>query len=135
MKKLSEYDWFCDNCHSFLNAQIGFNAYCKHWKCTDCGHINKIAKSEIIFDNEDDFLYESEDEIPEGCAACGGPYPYCKTSCKIFDDSSDFNEPNELTNPSVDDNKIPAAQLVAAIGTLAVSIAGFVALIVKASRK
>ena len=24
--------------------------------------------------------------IPPGCAACGGPYPKCKTSCKIFDD-------------------------------------------------
>ena len=21
-----------------------------------------------------------------GCGACGGPYPYCKTSCKLFDD-------------------------------------------------
>ena len=20
------------------------------------------------------------------CRACGGPYPYCKTSCKLFDD-------------------------------------------------
>lgn len=29
---------------------------------------------------------ESVDEIPEGCRACGGPYPYCKTSCSIFDD-------------------------------------------------
>ena len=26
------------------------------------------------------------DNIPEGCAACGGPYPDCTTSCKIFDD-------------------------------------------------
>lgn len=24
--------------------------------------------------------------IPVGCAACGGPYPYCKTSCPMFDD-------------------------------------------------
>lgn len=23
---------------------------------------------------------------PAGCRACGGPYPYCKTSCKLFDD-------------------------------------------------
>ena len=23
---------------------------------------------------------------PEGCLACGGPYPYCTTSCKMFDD-------------------------------------------------
>ncbi len=24
--------------------------------------------------------------IPEGCAACGGPYPYCVSSCPMFDD-------------------------------------------------
>lgn len=23
---------------------------------------------------------------PAGCRACGGPYPHCKTSCKLFDD-------------------------------------------------
>ena len=23
---------------------------------------------------------------PAGCKACGGPYPYCKASCKMFDD-------------------------------------------------
>lgn len=24
--------------------------------------------------------------IPVGCAACGGPYPDCCSSCPIFDD-------------------------------------------------
>lgn len=24
--------------------------------------------------------------IPSGCRACGGPYPQCKISCKLFDD-------------------------------------------------
>lgn len=23
---------------------------------------------------------------PEGCRACGGPYPYCKSSCKLFNE-------------------------------------------------
>ncbi len=135
MKKLSEYDWFCDNCDSFLNAQPGFDAYCKHWKCTNCGYINKIAKSEIIFDNQDEPFYEVDDEIPEGCVACGGPYPDCQTSCKIFDDAPDFNESNELPKSSVNDSKTPVAQLVTAIGGLVVSIGTVVALIVKASRK
>lgn len=27
-----------------------------------------------------------EDIPPAGCMACGGPYPYCKSSCKMFDD-------------------------------------------------
>ena len=25
-------------------------------------------------------------DIPEGCLACGGPYPSCKDSCPVFDD-------------------------------------------------
>ena len=32
--------------------------------------------------DEDDW----DDEIPEGCAACGGDYPHCTTSCPMFDD-------------------------------------------------
>ena len=27
-----------------------------------------------------------DDDIPEGCAACGGDYPNCTTSCPLFDD-------------------------------------------------
>lgn len=34
-----------------------------------------------VDDDEDD-----DSDIPEGCQACGGPYPDCKTSCVLFDD-------------------------------------------------
>lgn len=41
-------------------------------------------------DKEDEYPlpddYEPEEDMPECCAACGGPYPQCTTSCKIFDD-------------------------------------------------
>lgn len=40
----------------------------------------------IIKENER-FLKEWEaDDPPEGCLACGGPYPDCTTSCTLFDD-------------------------------------------------
>lgn len=26
------------------------------------------------------------DYIPEGCAACGGPYPDCTSYCSLFDE-------------------------------------------------
>ena len=26
-----------------------------------------------------------ENDIPEGCQSCDGPYPNCKTSCKLID--------------------------------------------------
>lgn len=34
----------------------------------------------------DDYLIFRDDMPPAGCRACGGPYPYCKASCKMFDD-------------------------------------------------
>jgi len=87
MKKLSEYDWFCDECHEYLNTQIGFDAYCGYWTCLSCGNSNKIGKSEIIFDNLENFPFGSNEaeEPPVGCRACGGPYPNCMTSCSLFD--------------------------------------------------
>ena len=40
-------------------------------------------------DEEDDY-YDSAshlyDDVPEGCIACGGPYPDCTSSCSLFDD-------------------------------------------------
>ena len=33
-----------------------------------------------------DYLIDDDDDIPEGCAVCGGPYPDCMTSCNLFDD-------------------------------------------------
>lgn len=34
----------------------------------------------------DDYLVFRNDMPPAGCRACGGPYPYCKPSCRMFDD-------------------------------------------------
>lgn len=33
-----------------------------------------------------DYLVFRNDMPPAGCRACGGPYPYCKPSCRMFDD-------------------------------------------------
>lgn len=59
--------------------------------CPNCGNIYDIDEYE---DNGpySDLTYgvfidhSLNDDIPEGCSACGGPYPDCKTSCSIFDD-------------------------------------------------
>ena len=34
----------------------------------------------------DEYLIFRDDMPLAGCKACGGPYPYCKASCKMFDD-------------------------------------------------
>ncbi len=33
-----------------------------------------------------DDYYDDPNYIPEGCRACGGPYPMCKQGCALFDD-------------------------------------------------
>ena len=47
---------------------------------------NKTNKREIQENLEQDYYNEPVMNIPEGCAACGGPYPDCKWSCPMFDD-------------------------------------------------
>ena len=42
--------------------------------------VNKTYTREFAWYNED------SDDVPEGCAACGGPYPRCCDSCPLFDD-------------------------------------------------
>lgn len=71
-------DWYpilpnCPRCYEIM----GYSQANSEFKCPACGHVEK----------EDDVSYEPiREEIPVGCAACGGPYPQCKISCKMFDD-------------------------------------------------
>lgn len=64
----------CPECGSYMNS-----SYEAFWDCDSCGEL--VAKPGYSFDVD-----EEEDELPEACAACGGPYPSCTTSCKLFDD-------------------------------------------------
>lgn len=32
------------------------------------------------------FWDDDDDDIPEGCAACGGDWPRCTSSCPLYDD-------------------------------------------------
>lgn len=55
--------------------------------CTECGYSVDIDDYGCEGDYEE--YYSPMDAIldePECCRACGGPYPSCVTSCKIFDD-------------------------------------------------
>ena len=51
--RFPDIDWWCDRCGAYLNSQPGFDDHHYTWKCTECGCVNKIDKSE---------LYLSEDE-------------------------------------------------------------------------
>ena len=63
--------FICNNCESIMNLNDDDRLV-----CASCGYMV----------NHDEYYEENNDDIPYGCAACGGPYPQCKTSCKLFDD-------------------------------------------------
>lgn len=44
------------------------------------------AQGKELYETDDDDDFD-EDEIPEGCLACGGPYPDCSDSCPIYGDN------------------------------------------------
>lgn len=82
--------WTDDELRNFINDGYFICTKCRELMnlngdkliCPSCGHT-------IDHDEYDDYeLYFDEDdsEPPIGCQACGGPYPQCKTSCKLFDD-------------------------------------------------
>ena len=47
------------------------------------GDMSKV--SDAIDKMQTDWL-DDDGLIPEGCAACGGDYPNCTSSCSLFDD-------------------------------------------------
>lgn len=62
----------CPEC----GTEMKYSYSLSEFKCPSCGYSM----------DEDDWDRDDDSEIPSGCAACGGPYPQCKTSCKLFDD-------------------------------------------------
>lgn len=53
------------------------------FEVVDDTHVRDKVTGEILSTEDEDY---DEDGIPEGCAACGGNYPHCKSSCPLFDD-------------------------------------------------
>lgn len=69
------------------------NDYCDDFtmppSCGCCGHTLYLDEYALEGDDNadyDEYYEDPDDDIPECCIACGGPYPSCRNSCKIFDD-------------------------------------------------
>lgn len=73
-----EYTDHCPDCPE-CGTTMGYNYYTSEFKCPSCGYI----MDEYDWDRDDE---DDPDEIPYGCRACGGPWPNCKTACKLYDD-------------------------------------------------
>lgn len=63
----------CPECGATMRYSYGREEFL----CPECGYI--CDQNEI--DLEDD-----GDSMPAGCAACGGPWPDCQSSCKMYDE-------------------------------------------------
>jgi hypothetical protein len=75
---IPDYAGYCPECP--ICETIMKFSYCKaEFKCFECGHTMNECDWE-------DIVGEDESEPPYVCIVCGGPYPQCQTSCKIFDD-------------------------------------------------
>ncbi len=95
IKKLSMFSkiptgkQFCPYCHIVIEHKNNY------WECDKCNY--SITDEEIncgdgfptiesTYENDYGDIYgEDEETIPEGCEACGGPYPDCKSSCNMFE--------------------------------------------------
>lgn len=76
-KEVIETDAYDDN-----GEEIFLCKYCNEtFDELDLEYVSDEEESKGHFNDADD-----TDDVPSGCAACGGPYPYCKTSCELFDD-------------------------------------------------
>lgn len=71
----------CPDCGAFMNYHPDHDIYV----CPNCDKEIKLSSEE---DYEKYFPMQpyDDDNPPEGCAACGGNYPFCKDSCPMFDD-------------------------------------------------
>lgn len=72
---IPDYAGYCPDCPQ-CGTEMKYSYSLSEFKCPSCGTIL----------DENDWDREDDSEIPFGCASCGGPYPQCKTSCKMFDD-------------------------------------------------
>lgn len=88
---MSNETYYCPKCGGKMKHIGGL----LDWECSKCGAEGSLEYDEVnkedyikLADEEYENLYDSpnEDNMPECCIACGGPYPDCMTSCKIFDD-------------------------------------------------
>lgn len=78
MRYLNDGDAICNKCGALMDRKEDPAGGCDIFVCPSCGW--EIDEMEYEYEDEDTFA------IPAGCRACGGPYPHCKTSCKLFDD-------------------------------------------------
>jgi predicted RNA-binding Zn-ribbon protein involved in translation (DUF1610 family) len=80
----------CNRCGAVMDRKEDDSGGCDVYSCPSCGWETDETEYEYE-DGETEWTSEilnmyNGDVPPSGCRACGGPYPHCKSSCKLFDD-------------------------------------------------
>ena len=72
-------DWAggCPDC-PHCGVTMGYSYLKSEFKCPECGYT--MDEGEWDGNGEPD-----EDEKPYACVTCGGPWPDCRSACKLFD--------------------------------------------------
>ena len=85
----------CNECGALMERREDPRGGCDIYTCPSCGweieeldyEYESSDEMELGLDERgDEYLIFRDDMPPAGCKTCGGPYPYCKASCKMFDD-------------------------------------------------
>lgn len=85
----------CNKCGAVMWVKEDLDGGCDIYACPSCGWEIDGAEYEYesgdgmeyaLDERGDSYLIFKDDMPPAGCRACGGPYPYCKESCMMFDD-------------------------------------------------
>lgn len=86
---LNEGYAICNECGAVMDRREDPEGGCDIYTCPSCGW--EIDEMEYEYEDNNEWTDEMiginhGDVPPDGCRTCGGPYPYCKISCKLFDD-------------------------------------------------
>lgn len=91
VRYLNEGYIICNECGALMDYKETPEGECDLFICPSCGWEVDTMEYEYDYGEEREWSPNmlrmfGEDIPPDGCRSCDGPYPYCKTSCKLFDD-------------------------------------------------
>lgn len=80
---------FCPpNCPE-CGTQMQFSFSAEVFQCPSCSFtVGKDIGEDMVYsdDDYDDIYDEPDEELPDVCKNCGGPYPSCTSGCKLIDE-------------------------------------------------
>lgn len=91
MEYLNEGYAICNKCEAVMDRREHPRCGNDIYTCPSCGWNVDVMDYEYEDDEEEEWTEETLNMYagnvpPDGCRACGGPYPSCKSSCPIFDE-------------------------------------------------